>query len=110
VLDDYGSFEGCRRAADEFRERHGIADLLERIDFTGVRWRRTDAATIERPPTRPTPGPRPVARRREVHVPTAREVELERERDALRSRLAAAEAAIGLRPWLRRRLRRSAAR
>jgi O-methyltransferase len=40
VLDDYGSFEGCRRAVDEFRGEHRIAEPLERIDFTGARWRR----------------------------------------------------------------------
>jgi hypothetical protein len=39
-------------------------------------------------------------------VPTAAEVELARERDALRERLAAAEAQIGLRPWLRRKVER----
>ena len=43
-------------------------------------------------------------------MPTARELELVRERDALRARLAAAEAAVGLRPWLRRRIHRSAGR
>jgi O-methyltransferase len=113
VLDDYGSFEGCRRAVEEFRERHGIADPLERIDFTGARWRRTDEAPIEPPAGNAAHGgraPRPVARRRDPHVPTAREVELARERDELRSRLATAEAAVGLRPWLRRRLGRRAPR
>jgi hypothetical protein len=42
-----------------------------------------------------------VPRSRDTHVPTEREVELAR-------RLAAAEAAIGLRPWLRRKLSRGA--
>jgi O-methyltransferase len=113
ILDDYGSFEGCRRAVEEFRERHGIAEPLEQIDFTGARWRRADDAPgpplpVDAGYERPTP--RPVARARDPHVPTAQEVELVRERDALRARLAAAEAAIGLRPWLRRRLRRSGGR
>ena len=49
--------------------------------------------------------PRPPA-----HVPSARELELAHEVAALRERLAAAEAQIGARAWLRRRLGRSAPR
>jgi O-methyltransferase len=108
VLDDYGSFEGSRRAADEFREEHGIAEPIERIDFTGARWRREDASPIApRAATQRVPAPQPVARAGAAHIPTAAELELVRERDELRARLAAAEAEIGLRPWLRRRLRRN---
>jgi len=40
IVDDYGAVDGCRRAVDEFRERHGITTPLERIDWTGVWWRR----------------------------------------------------------------------
>ena len=40
VLDDYGSFPGCRRAVEEFRAEHGITEPIEKIDPTGVRWRR----------------------------------------------------------------------
>src|SRR5215216_784729 len=54
IVDDYGSFEGARRAVDEFRDEHGIEEPLER--------------------------------------------------------LAGAEAQIGLRPWLRRRLGRGVPR
>jgi O-methyltransferase len=110
VLDDYGSFEGCRAAVDEFRREHGIAEPIETIDFTGARWRREDLAPIEPPPPAAAPvapSPRPVARTRDTHVPTAAELELARERDALRERVAALEAEIGLRPWLRRRLART---
>ena len=106
VIDDYGSFDGCRRAVDEFRAEHGIADPLERIDFTGARWRRTDATPLTPPVTGGSPArasPRAVARRADTHVATARELELARERDALRARLAAVEADVGLRSWLRRR-------
>jgi O-methyltransferase len=111
VLDDYGSFEGSRRAVDEFRAEHGIAEPIERIDFTGARWRREDASPIEpRAASAPAPAPRPVERAGRAHIPTAAELELARERDALRARLAAAESEIGLRPWLRRRLRRGGAR
>jgi O-methyltransferase len=113
VLDDYGSLEGSRRAVDEFREEHGITEPLERIDFTGARWRREEAAPIApsaRPASRSAPAPRPVERRPPAAIPTAGELELARERDALQQRLDAAEAQIGLRPWLRRKLRRVAAR
>jgi O-methyltransferase len=111
VLDDYGSFEGSRRAVDEFRAEHGIAEPIERIDFTGARWRRADASPIAaRPASAAVPAPRPVDRSGGVHIPTAAELELARECDALRERLAAAETEIGLRPWLRRRLRRSGGR
>ena len=106
VLDDYGSFEGCRRAVDEFRAEHGIAEPIEQIDFTGARWRRADAAPITVRP-REARAPRAVQRTPAAHIPTAAELELARDRDALRERLAAAEAQIGLRPWLRRRLRRA---
>jgi O-methyltransferase len=105
VLDDYGSFEGARRAVDEFRADHGIAESIESIDFTGARWRREDAAPIV-PRTASATAPRPVPRAPAGHIPTAAELELTRERDALRQRLAAAESEIGLRPWLRRRLAR----
>jgi O-methyltransferase len=112
ILDDYGSFAGCRRAVEEFRAEHGIEEPIEKIDPTCVRWRRTATTPIEiaapEPPRVPAaaaavpPGDR--------HVPTAREVELERELDGLRRRVADAEAQVGLRAWLRRRVGRSGPR
>jgi O-methyltransferase len=104
VLDDYGSFPECRRAVDEFREEHGITEPIQRIDPTGARWRRESTDPIEITPGPPPaePPPRAVMREPSTHVPTEREVELARE-------LADAEAAIGLRPWLRRKLSRGAA-
>ena len=45
ILDDYGSFEGCRRAVDEFRlapRDRGAARA--RSTATGVRWRRSTTA------------------------------------------------------------------
>jgi O-methyltransferase len=106
VIDDYGSFQGCRQAVDHFREDNEIAEPLERIDFSGVRWRRESDAPIR-------PRPRSASRRsaaapesrRPTHIPTARELELEAEVADLRAQLASAGAAIGLRPWLQRRLR-----
>jgi O-methyltransferase len=112
ILDDYGSFEGCRRAVDEFRAEHAIAEPIEVVDSTCARWRRESATPIELAPVRAArpSAPRPSARRPPAHVPSARELELAREVAALRERLADAEAQIGARAWLRRRLGRSAAR
>ena len=35
IVDDYGHWEGCRRAVDEYFEKHGVRILLNRIDYTG---------------------------------------------------------------------------
>jgi hypothetical protein len=45
IVDDYGSFQGCRQAVDQFRSAHGITEPLEVVDSTCVRWRRSPAAT-----------------------------------------------------------------
>jgi hypothetical protein len=42
VVDDYGSNETCRRAVDEFRADHGVAEPLARVDWTAVAWRRAE--------------------------------------------------------------------
>lgn len=42
IVDDYGHWQGARRAVDEYLEREGAALLLHRIDYTGrsaVKWR-----------------------------------------------------------------------
>lgn len=39
IVDDYGSWNGCRAAVDEFRNAHGITSEMTKIDFTGVYWR-----------------------------------------------------------------------
>jgi O-methyltransferase len=106
IADDYGSFAECRRAVDEFRGRHGITEPIEPIDFTGVRWRRESTEPIVPPRASARPRKRPAGRRRQERVPTAEELALEQERDALRARVAALEAEVGLRPWLRRLARR----
>lgn len=110
VIDDYGAFQGCRQAVDQFRAENGITEPIERIGFAGARWRRVSDAPLrmatgppaETPPRRAASGPR------SAPVPTLRELELEREVIELRERIAAAEADIGLRPWLRRRLGKAA--
>jgi hypothetical protein len=40
VVDDYGAFEACRAAVHDYRGRHGIADEIDTIDWTGVYWRK----------------------------------------------------------------------
>jgi O-methyltransferase len=101
ILDDYGSFEGCRQAVDEFRAEYGIAEPLEKVDHTCWRWRRVgegpELPTPAAPPPRHTTA-RPLER---AHVPTVQEVELARE-------LAAARATLprGVVGRLRERLRR----
>ncbi len=35
IIDDYGHWEGCRRAVDEYFRDHQIPILLQRIDYTG---------------------------------------------------------------------------
>jgi O-methyltransferase len=35
ILDDYGHYEGARRAVDEYFEARGERLLLNRIDYTG---------------------------------------------------------------------------
>lgn len=35
IVDDYGHWQGARRAVDEFIEEHGVRCLLCRIDYTG---------------------------------------------------------------------------
>ncbi|HXO21784.1 MAG TPA: TylF/MycF/NovP-related O-methyltransferase [Thermoanaerobaculia bacterium] len=41
VIDDYGHWEGCRRAVDEFLADLGEPVLLSHIDYTGRYWVRT---------------------------------------------------------------------
>ena len=41
IVDDYGDFEPCRRAITEFREKHGITDPIEVIDWAGAFWRKS---------------------------------------------------------------------
>jgi len=41
LVDDYGAWEPCRQAVDEFRATHHITDPLVEVDWTGVYWRRS---------------------------------------------------------------------
>jgi hypothetical protein len=38
VIDDYGHYEGCRKAVDEFLQRRKEPVLLSHIDYTGRYW------------------------------------------------------------------------
>ncbi|MEA2999604.1 MAG: O-methyltransferase [Sphingomonadales bacterium] len=40
IVDDYGALQCCRDAVDGFRARRGIAEPIERIDNTGIYWRK----------------------------------------------------------------------
>ena len=110
VVDDYGSFEGCRRAVDAFRAEHGIAEPIEHVDSTCSRWRRTSDAPVRTAPAPVAPDRAPRARPRPVapHVPTAQEHDLREQLAAARARVGELEAAIagGVRARLARRLGR----
>jgi hypothetical protein len=40
IIDDYGDFEPCRRAVQDFRHRCGITDPIQEVDWTCVFWRK----------------------------------------------------------------------
>ena len=42
IVDDYGAAPACRKAIEDFRSEHGVAEPLREIDWTGVYWRRLD--------------------------------------------------------------------
>lgn len=39
IVDDYGGWESCRRAVDDYRATHGIDAPIHEVDWTGVWWR-----------------------------------------------------------------------
>jgi O-methyltransferase len=40
LVDDYGGIPACAKAVDDYRMRHGITEPIERVDTTGIFWRR----------------------------------------------------------------------
>jgi O-methyltransferase len=40
IVDDYGAIAACRRAVEDYRAQHGIAEPFEWIDWSGIFWRR----------------------------------------------------------------------
>ena len=41
IVDDYGAFEPCQKAVDEYRAANGINDPIHEVDWTGVWWQKT---------------------------------------------------------------------
>ncbi len=40
IIDDYG-LEGCKKAVDDYRAKHGIKDEMTKVDWTGLYWRKS---------------------------------------------------------------------
>jgi hypothetical protein len=40
IIDDYGILPPCQQAVDDFRDRHGVTEELERIDEHAVCWKK----------------------------------------------------------------------
>ena len=43
IVDDYYCLESCRLAVDDYREQERIVEPIERIDWTGVFWRKVSS-------------------------------------------------------------------
>jgi O-methyltransferase len=41
IVDDYGSFEQCRRAVDDYREKCGLDDAIQRVGAAVAYWRKS---------------------------------------------------------------------
>jgi hypothetical protein len=118
IVDDYLSVGECRAAVDEFRAARGIAEPIEAVDWSSVRWRRQTSAARERASAAAPPRPRAAARPRAVErpqrarVPAVEEVDLARELAEARRRFAAefdrltGSPLAGPKAWLRRKLGR----
>ncbi len=104
VSDDYAFLPACRRAVDEFRDRNGITEPIEQIDYNSVRWRRehdggpgaapAGEASSGGEDSAPAATPRAVADHNVQRIPSDRELELHDELEALGARLQATEAEI----------------
>jgi O-methyltransferase len=106
IVDDFRAMPECGRAVEAFREYHRIAEPVEDVDWTCVRWRKeSEAPLAASPPAADAPAARLQPPERAVvgRPPSERELELEAEVAALREQLAAAEGAAARRPSLRRR-------
>jgi len=42
IIDDYGYTKSCQMAVNEFRQKKGITTPLQKIDWTGVYWQKSD--------------------------------------------------------------------
>ena len=93
IVDDYGAFDECRAAVDEFRARHGIEEPIERVDWTCVKWRRESDRAIEVDLPEPAEAGAPPPPARTSDKRTTRELVSVREL-ALQGRLDEAEAEL----------------
>ncbi len=41
IVDDFGAVRGCKKAINDYRESHGITDPIEKVDWTGVYWKKS---------------------------------------------------------------------
>ncbi len=41
IVDDYGAFDPCKKAVDDYRAANGITDALTTVDWTGVWWQKS---------------------------------------------------------------------
>lgn len=41
IIDDYGHWPSCAQAINDYRKLHNIDDVMEKIDYTGVFWKKT---------------------------------------------------------------------
>lgn len=93
IVDDFGALPECQRAVEEYRETHGITAPIEKIDWTGVKWRKeTEAEPLagEAPVRRPEGNAgRSVSRHGGHRIPTMREQALREEVASLRAELEA---------------------
>ena len=115
IVDDYGGFDECRDAVEDFRRERGIVEPIEAVDWTCVRWRKgADAPGTA--PAAAAPGANGPAGRakaapaRRPALRTAREVELAEELKQTRARLEEAESRATRPSKLRSRLGRLRAR
>jgi Macrocin-O-methyltransferase (TylF) len=87
IADDYLLLRECRAAVDDYRREHAISEPMHEIDWCSIRWRREDEPDSQPPNPEEASrwAQRPSTRRpSRSRLPTARELELERELTELR--------------------------
>jgi len=42
IVDDYGAYEACAAAIEEYRHSHGIDEEIIKIDWTGIYWQKRE--------------------------------------------------------------------
>lgn len=50
IIDDYGEIAQCRQAVEDFRAEHKVSEPIQRIDGTGVFWRKRRSGEGQPPP------------------------------------------------------------